>query len=130
VQTLAAYSSEPLAPVWFIVPITSIAFLIIGAHLLSMLQTQMPASRRRIRIANSSLMLISLPLLAYALAFVSPTNARVFTVCWMSLVLLIVLILVLAWLDVANNFRLARLERAAIAKETIQALRISSTQQG
>lgn len=98
--------------------------MIISAHLISMIQMPMPASRRRIRMANSLLMMLSLPILAYAIAWVPPAEGRPFVICWIMLAALVVMIMILAWLDVANNVRLARRERGALIRETAAELRL------
>jgi hypothetical protein len=123
-NTLAALSTEPIAPLWLVGPATLVTFMIISAHLIAMIQMQMPASRRRIRMANSFLMMLSLPILAYAIAWVPPSEGRPFVLCWVALAALVIMIMVLAWLDVANNVRLARLERGALIRETATELRL------
>jgi hypothetical protein len=125
--TLATLSTEPLAPLWFVAPVTVATFFIVGAHLLSISSARMPASRRRIRIANSLLIMGSLPLLAYAMAIVPPADGRPFILCWMILAALVTLVMILAWIDVANNLRLARLERTSLIKETRTQLQLTCT---
>jgi len=121
---LAALSTEPLAPLWLVAPAALVTFMIVSAHLVAMTQLQMPASRRRIRVSNSLLMLGSIPLLVCAVGWVPPTDSRAFVLCWVALAVLSVMIMMLAWLDVANNFRLARLERAHLLKEVAGDLRL------
>ncbi|MEI7657203.1 MAG: hypothetical protein WCK33_03985 [Phycisphaerae bacterium] len=112
--TLASLSVEPLAPLWFVVPMAATAFLVVAAHLLACLHADMPPSRRRIRLANGTLILLTLPVLAYALCFVSPSEGRPFIIAWTVLAGSTSLVMALAWIDVINNLRLAARERQAL----------------
>ncbi len=112
--TLASLSVQPLAPLWFVAPMAVAAFLVVAAHLLACLHADMPPSRRRIRLANGSLILVTLPLLAYALCLVAPSQGRPFVIAWTLLAGSTTLVMALAWLDLANNLRLAARERQAL----------------
>ncbi len=112
--TLASLSVQPLAPLWFVAPMAATAFLVVAAHLLACLHAEMPPSRRRIRLANGTLMLLTLPVLTYALCFVAPSDGRPFIIAWTMLAGSTTLVMGLAWLDVANNLRLAARERRAL----------------
>lgn len=112
--TLASLSVQPLAPVWFVVPMAATTMLVVAAHLLACLHADMPPSRRRIRLANGTLILLTLPVLAYALCFVSPSEGRPFIIAWTVLAGSTTLVMTLAWLDLLNNVRLAARERRAL----------------
>jgi protein-S-isoprenylcysteine O-methyltransferase Ste14 len=78
----------------------------------------MPDSRRRIRTANGMLMLFTAPLLAYALGFANPAaDQRAFVLSWMLVTGLLIIILLVAMLDIANNYRLMFLQRKALREE-------------
>jgi len=115
VTTLASLSVQPLAPLWFVAPMAAATFLVVAAHLMACLHADMPASRRRIRLANGSLILLTLPVLTYALCFVSPSEGRPFVIAWTLLAGATTIVMALAWLDVANNLRLAARERQAMS---------------
>ncbi len=122
-SSLAALSNDPFAPAWFVVPVGVFTLIVLVGHLLSLRGVQMPASRRRIRLATGFLMVLSAPLLIYGLAYVPPSRGRIFILCWMAIAALVLVVLALAWIDVMNNLRLARLERAALLRDRAILLR-------
>jgi hypothetical protein len=124
--TLAStLSVEPLAPAWFVVPVGFVTLIVLAGHLLSLRNVPMPASRVRIRVANSVLMFIGTLMLMYSLAYVPPSDGRRFVLCWMAVGAMVVVVLVLAWVDVFNNMRLARIERVELVKKTAAQLRLT-----
>jgi len=129
-MTMFALSNQPLAPLWFVAPLTMFTLAIVTIHLVGLARTAMPASRRRIRSANSALMLIMLPLALYALAIVPPSDGHAFVIAWMILGALLVVVLSLAWLDVANNLRLGRTERIRVARDIAAAVRTARALSG
>lgn len=122
-MVLGAISNEPLAPVWFVLPMTVMALGVVVLHLRWLITTPMPESRRRIRGANGVMMLIALPLSFYALAMVPPSEGRAWVLSWMLLGGLVAMMMLLAWLDVFNNYRLMREERRELARELAHNLR-------
>lgn len=116
---LAALSSEPFAPVWFVMPVGVLTFIIVAWHLMSLRDMEMPSSRLRIRLATAFLMLLGTPLLVYGLAYVPPSEGRTFILTWVAIAGTVVLVLMLAWVDVLNNLRIGKLEQHALRRERV-----------
>lgn len=115
-------TNGPIASPWATVPIVSLAIILVAAHVLAIQRVPMPSSRRRIRTANGLLMLVALPLLAYAACVATPADKRVFVLAWMSVMILVSMVLVLALLDVANNIRLFARARAELDRMAARGL--------
>ncbi|MBI1189697.1 MAG: hypothetical protein GC200_03325 [Tepidisphaera sp.] len=106
-STLAA----GLVPSWAVFPLAVLAMLVVAGHVLWLPRAEMPASRRRIRIANGLLMLFALPLAAYALGIADPSNdKRGFVMAWMLVSGMVTIVLLVALVDLANTWRLHRRE--------------------
>jgi len=97
--------------------------LLLAFHMAFLEREQMPESRRRIRRVNGWLMLVTTPILAYAFCIARPADARTFVLAWMATVGLIGLIVMLASLDMINNWRIHRRTQAAIRAEMAEAAR-------
>lgn len=99
---------------WVVAPATVAALIAIGGHLWSLPRASMPASRRRIRMANGVILIALTLLLAYALGYVgmlpggggSIGHIRAFVIVWMTIIALLPMVLMLAGLDVLNTVRL------------------------
>lgn len=127
-----AVQHGPIAPAWAILPIGFIALVVIGIHVLAVMRSEMPPSRKRIRTANGLLMMFATPLLAFAFSMVDPsTQPKLFAMSWLLVVSLLVLIFGLACFDILNNIRIYRAEQrevrreAAAAREKERKLRIT-----
>jgi hypothetical protein len=71
-----------------------------------------PESRRRIRRASIIAMLVSLPIFVRALSFVDPeTDPQTYVTIWPLALFMLLLVVVTAGLDLANNIRLAAQQR-------------------
>ncbi|MCC6285769.1 MAG: hypothetical protein IT439_10830 [Phycisphaerales bacterium] len=116
-MTVLALNPAPLAPAWVAFPMGILTMLVLLAHGASLREAPMPESRRRIRSANAVLMMCAVPLLTYALAVVTPANAKAFVIAWTSVVCILGLILLLALADVLNTLRLRRREVARLRAE-------------
>lgn len=95
--------TQAMLPAWIVVPPAMMLVIAVGAHLLAMRSSDMPASRRRIRIANGLLMMVVVPLTAYAFCAVSPKDARFFVLTWCAVVGLVSLVVAMAVADLLNN---------------------------
>jgi hypothetical protein len=101
-----------IAPWWAVLPTAVVAMLVVAGHVMLLPGAAMPASRRRIRAANGLLMLVTLPLAAYAVGAADPdVDPRRFVLAWMLTAGLLVIILGLAMLDILNTLRLRSRER-------------------
>jgi uncharacterized BrkB/YihY/UPF0761 family membrane protein len=112
-----------LAPIWITGPMAMLMLVAVAAHLLAMRTADMPESRRRIRTANGWLILITVPVLAIAFSMVSPRQPRQFTLIWTVAVAMVGMVIAMAVLDVANNLRLARIQRRRFGRSVSAGLR-------
>ncbi len=111
----AANLAQSLAPTWAVMPMAAVTLLVVSAHLLVLARAQMPPSRKRIRTANGLVMMIALPIGAFALGLADPgANPRPFVLSWTLTAGLLTIILALAVLDLANSWRLHRRETRAL----------------
>jgi len=106
-------SPTPLLPAWFVFPLAGVTLLIIAAHLGVIRRSrETPASRRRIRSVNAVLMMCTVPLLAYAFGVATTADARTFTLVWLLIIGLLVIVMLVAWIDAMNTVRLHQASRA------------------
>lgn len=104
-------NNAPLLPVWVVLPVAACMLLVVALHLMLLLKSDMPASRRRIRTLNGWIMLFLVPIGAAAFGVVTPSDPRLFVLIWIVVILMLVLLIGLAMLDMVNTTRLYRRER-------------------
>lgn len=121
VFAIGRYAGGPLAPPWIIVPFAAIALLVLAAHVLLLQHADIAPSRRRIRIANGLVMMFATPIITFAFSFADPAEPRVFTIAWMLVSGLLLIILSLASADVINTWRLWFRERRRLHLELADA---------
>ena len=114
-----------LVPIWVSAPMAMLTLVAVAAHLIAMRGAPMPESRRRIRTANGWLILITVPVLAIAFSVVSPQQPRRFALVWAVAILLLALVVLMAFLDMGNNLRLARHNRQQLRRSMGRHLRSS-----
>lgn len=112
-----------LVSIWVSAPLAMITLVTVAAHLLAMRGAHMPESRRRIRTANGWLILITTPLLAIAFSVISPQNTRQFALIWAVAIVLVGFVILMAFIDIANNLRIARLQRRRLSRSMGAGLR-------
>ncbi len=105
-----------IAPMWISGPLAMLTLVVVAAHLMAMRSADMPESRRRIRTANGWLILITTPVLAIAFSVVSPANPRRFALVWAVAIALLGFVILMAFVDMANNLRLANHQRREISR--------------
>lgn len=105
-STLAQSSFAPLVTPWVVVPLAVAVLLLLGAHVHLTARICVPESRRRIRMVNGVLMMMIVPVAAYALAIVPPASQRPFVLAWMLVAGLLCIVLALAIVDALNTMRL------------------------
>jgi hypothetical protein len=113
---------SPLVPTWLAVTAATITLIGLMIHMRFLMTADIPPSRKRIRTVNGWLMLAAIPLLAYAFGFASPSQARLFGLVWAGSVGLIGIIVMLAMLDILNNWRLHRRASRAL-RDDLNAMR-------
>lgn len=98
-----------LAPTWAVIPMAALTLLAVAAHARALAQEDVPPSRRRIRSANALVMLVAIPIGAYAIGVAEPAaDQRAFVLAWTLLAGLLVVVTGLAVLDMLNTYRLYR----------------------
>jgi len=111
-------SATPIAPTWLVLPMALVTMVLIAGHLQAVRIADMPESRRRIRSAADVVMLVLSALLAYAFGIATPAHPRLFTLAWSACIGLLVVVLLLAFMDSANNLRLHRREMRALRDQS------------
>jgi len=104
-------NNTPLLPAWVVLPVAAFMLLVVAVHLLLMLKSEMPASRKRIRTLNGWIMLFLVPIGAAAFGIVSPGEPRLFVLIWSIVIAMLFLLIGLAVLDMVNTTRLYQRER-------------------
>ena len=111
-MTVVTLAQGPLAPAWVVLPLAGIALVATAAHILALREAPrgaLPESRRRIRIATGWVILVTIPLTAYAFGIAQPAKTGTYLMVWMAVMALLGAILLLAMLDAINTVRLHRL---------------------
>lgn len=124
-MTLAA-GSGALAPWWIVVPLAAVALLATASHIIVLREAPagvLPESRRRIRVATSWVIMVAIPLTAYAFGIASPSKPGIFSIVWLAVVGLLGAIVLLATLDAFNTMRLHRDEARRLRRDLGEALR-------
>lgn len=110
-------NDTPLLPAWVVLPVATVMLLVVAVHLMLLLRSAMPASRRRIRTINGWLMLFLVPIAAAAFGIVTPANPTRFVFVWLVVIAMLVLLIALAMLDMLNTSRLYRREQDELADQ-------------
>lgn len=101
---------------WITGPLAMLTLVVVAAHLLAMRGADMPESRRRIRTANGWLILITTPVLAIGFSAVSPAHPRQFALVWAVAIAMLGFVILMAFVDMANNLRLANHQRRELGR--------------
>lgn len=115
-------AANPYLPWWLVVPAAALVMLVVAAHVLSIQHSGIPASRRRIRTANGLLMLVTVPLFAYAVTVPHAQSPQAFALVWVSVMAMLGMIIMLSLLDIVNNVRLSAVQRRDLSKAAAEAL--------
>lgn len=112
-----------LLPGLVILPISAVLMVVIAAHLIVAAQKVEPASRRRIRLANGAVMLVTIPLLASGFSIIDPDiRPTEWLLVWMGVIALLAIAVSLALLDIANTARLTYRTRQRL-RESMREMR-------
>lgn len=107
-------AADPILPAWVVLPMAGFTLVVIGFHLQWMHRAKMPESRRRIRTASNLVSMGAVPLIAVGFGLINPDDHRLFVLVWLAIVGLLGIIVLLAMVDVLNNFRIHAAERRQI----------------
>lgn len=102
----------PILPAWLTVPLAGLTLLVLAVHVLLLHRSAIEPRRRRIRIANGLLMMVTTPLIAYgfSIATPSPQTAGNFVLAWTAIPALLFIIIMLGLFDVLNTLVVHRRE--------------------
>lgn len=109
--------TSPILPVWLVLPLAILTAVAVAGHLMAIQSEEVPRSRRRIRTVSGTLILFSIPLIAFAFGIATPNRPQVFMLSWFAVMGLLLIILVLAGVDLADTHRLQRRERERLRNE-------------
>lgn len=101
-------AAGPLISPWLAFSMAAFTMLVIAAHATALAETKMPESRRTIRKINAMLMLIGVPLIAYAFSGIGSQRPREFVFVWTAAAALLSVIVFIALVDILNTARLHR----------------------
>jgi len=107
-------TSDPIIPLWITVPIAMGLMIAVWLHAIILVRSDEPASRKRIRLANAAIMMLTAPLFAVGFSVIGPeSHPREWAMTWMLGAGLLAIIIALAMTDAVNTMRLAiRTQRA------------------
>ena len=117
---LAQVRFSPL-PTWLTVPIAVIALVMVLWHMHAVLNAEMPASRKRIRLASGCVFMLLIPCSVAAFSLVTPAYERSFILVWIFETGLLFIVIMLAAADLFNTHRLRREHRENLRKEILAA---------
>jgi hypothetical protein len=105
-----------MAPIWLVLPLAGVLLLLLAGYIVSLQSGDVPPKRRRLRTANTLLMMLATPLIAYGVGIVAPANARVFLLTCLAITGLMAMMILLAGLDALYSVRLHREQRRAVRR--------------
>lgn len=96
-------------PIWITLPVAGIAMASVAAHLLIIERRRHNPLRRRIRLVNGWIALISIPLIAAGVSYINPdVRPRMFVIVWLTVIVMVSISILLAAVDITNTFVAAR----------------------
>src|SRR3954447_12123590 len=107
---------SPLMPWWLTMPLGAAVLVMLARYLLALAGAEMEPRRKRIRAANTFLMMLVTPLVAYGFGVVTPSRPRAYFFTWTMICSLLLMIILLALLDMANSVRLHRTQVRELRK--------------
>lgn len=101
-------TSSPILPVWVVAPIGLLALLVLAGHMLATKASVKDPRRRRIRLASSGLLMLTIPIFCYGLTGTSPARSREFVMVWVVISALLLFVILLALTDLLHTMQLHR----------------------
>jgi len=96
-------------PAWFTAPLATVMMLAVLLHAGATARSSQPASRKRIRLANAGVMVLTLPLLVLGFSVIDHAQRPgLWTLVWMASLGLLAISIGLATADMLNTMRLIR----------------------
>jgi hypothetical protein len=110
VNSTSALQYAPLLPWWLTMSLGALVLLILARYLLALGGADMNARRKRIRGANTILMMLVTPLVAYGFGVATPSRARAYVFVWVLICSLLFMIILLALVDMLDSVRVHRVQ--------------------
>jgi uncharacterized membrane protein len=109
---------------WITLPMCGVVMVLLAGYGIALSgRVDVPSSRRRLRIASTVLQMFLVGFITIGVSMVSPSvDPKVFVLVWIVIVGVLAGVIVLAVMDMVNNFRLAASERRRVIDEQAQAL--------
>jgi hypothetical protein len=109
---------DPILPAWLVLPLAGLSILILSGHFLALnADREMDAQRRRIRMTNGILMMVTVPLVAYGFSIASPDHSRTFVYVWVLAAAMLFMIIMVAGIDMLHSWRLHRVRLRELRAE-------------
>lgn len=109
-------------PAWAALGVTGIGMILVASYVLALQRDSVPVSRRRLRTAAGVVQMFLLGAIGFAAGLVLEQDRSLFLTSWMLVMVLVVVVIALALADIANNIRLARIERQEQRRATAEQL--------
>lgn len=111
-------NSVPILHTWLVLPIAALALIVLAGHLLALIAAAgMDQHRRRIRMTNTVLMMLAVPLIAYGFGIATPAQARTYVYVWVLVSSLLFLVVLVAMLDMLHSWRLHRAQLRELRRQ-------------
>lgn len=120
---LVTLAEGPMLPMATVLPLAAGLLIFLASHVLAVVRSDEPHSRKRIRSCNGVIMMLSVTMIAAGISVLDPgRQVGLWVLCWMAAFALVWFSMVLASLDAANTYRLAQLRRRALQQRLRVAL--------
>ena len=100
--------SSTFLPIWIVAPIGLLVLLVLAGHLAAVRATVTDPRRRRIRMATSALLMLTVPILCYGLSGATTARSREFVLVWLLVAVLVMFTILLALADMLHSLQLHR----------------------
>jgi hypothetical protein len=111
-------NSDPILPAWLVLPMAVLALLALAGHLLALSAApDIDPQRRRIRMVNTALMMLTVPLAAYGFGIATPAQSRSYVYVWVLVSALLFMIILLAMLDMLHSWRMHRAQLRELRRQ-------------
>ncbi len=101
-------TSNTILPLWIVAPIGLLTLLVLAGHLLAVRAAQIDQRRKRIRMATSALLMLTVPVFSYGLSGSTPARSREFVLVWLMVAVLLLFVILLALADMMHSLQLHR----------------------
>lgn len=111
----------PILPAWLVLPVGVLTLLILAGHLLALSgDHEMDPQRRRIRMTNGILMMLTVPLICYGFGVATPDRTRAFIYVWVLSAAMLFMIILVAGIDMLHSWNLHRLQLRQVREQLVR----------